>query len=231
MAAVSDYIFLYQEDFMAQRSQNSAKLLMNTKDEILQNAIHKQDIRMQNRFSSVPDVTMENLEELLHPGRLLQDVNDNVSADLASKEFFPETIQALEQLLKECSEGFSSLTDFSNKLGSFLKTLDDSQAKLAKQYTQAIRQRFFKRHMDYGDSTIARLQADEEIFEAMMEGKYKGGFLSLANLDNVDSSIINSDIVKIFSLAAMLSDSGFKTFAKGPDSSFKLEDVTRRLEK
>ena len=51
MAAVNDYIFLRQKDFLEQRGDNFVKLIAETKTDILKNAIKQQTKRQEMRFS------------------------------------------------------------------------------------------------------------------------------------------------------------------------------------
>ena len=87
MVAVNDYIFLLQNDFIAQRGGNIQALTTQKKGDILQKAVNKHE----QRLAAFGGGNLKKARAVLENEELLKEMNQQMTEPTAISKAFPAT--------------------------------------------------------------------------------------------------------------------------------------------
>lgn len=206
MAAVNDYIFLRQKDFLKQRGNNFVKLIAETKTDILKNAIKQQTKRQEMRFSEISGEDMQNLHDILHSEELIKKLNASVLDSSPIDMAFPGAREAIAKLVPEIKSIGQNAQEVKEKIDEVLNTFDKYNPTIRDAYYKAIKYQFIARNTTGVKKSWGKTE-EERIYESIMSSTYKGKIFWYP-LGTESREGINQSLLRLYMLRGLL-DSDF----------------------
>ena len=212
MAAVEDYIFLTEQDFLSQRGDKIGVLLAKTKEDMVVNALQKQDDRMLALFNSISSEDMKKVSGVLHTDQLLQYLNANIQSQTMAEHAFPTTIEAARNFLQLGIEKLNSTKQFKQALSQLLTAIESEYPHLKRGYYLSIKKRFYQsRGIGKQKGVSEAATPEERMFISIMDSTYRGEIFKpsaeiMAN--NGDVNAINGSLTKLYMLKGLLGEPG-----------------------
>ncbi len=225
MPAVNDYIFLLQNDFIAQRGGNINALISKTKGSILQRAVEQHE----QRLAAFGGGDLKKARSILENEDLMKQMNQQIEEPTATAAAFPATFEAALQVFESANSKIIDASEFSQRLDNFLSTLDNEYfgVGLKEEYYRQVRGNFIANRA-LGRQIGSQATVEERMYASLMDSKYTGKAFYLNKTEigsKVEASKLNSSVGKIYALKGLIDAGG------AGDSQNFWQDVAYRIKK
>lgn len=208
MPAVNDYIFLLQNDFIAQRGGNINALISKTKGSILQRAVEQHE----QRLAVFGGGDLKKARSILENEDLMKQMNQQIEEPTATAAAFPATFEAALQVFESANSKIIDASEFSQRLDNFLSALDNEYfgVGLKEEYYRQVRGNFVANRA-LGRQIGSQATVEERMYASLMDSKYTGKAFYLNKTEigsKVEASKLNSSVGKIYALKGLIDAGG-----------------------
>lgn len=233
----SNYIYYTQEHFMDSIGNSEIRLLSQTKEEILDNAIkmHKDRIKATINHKGLSSEESEQVEDLLK-GDWISSFNqqaDSQNYTWASSLSGGSIKVAIEQLQNEVSKESVSIINFTKQLNNLISIIENQYSETLKTYTSEVIKKFTENKQIGSKSSKGITSVSGRILETL-RSSYSGQAFRVLNYDNVDADKLSASLGKLAVLKSQLSSTNGKAYLKSLGSDEKKafwKDVIPKVKK